>query len=113
MGGSDDEAADVERQQALEVEERGEAFVGPAVKVYAGQIIGLNKRQDDMEMNVCKAKHLTNMRSSSSDWVRRSVNGTDELTDETTVRMESSRSSGSRPVRIAKCVGPAAARAPD
>ena len=51
------------------VEERGEAFVGPAVKVYAGQIIGLNKRQDDMEMNVCKAKHLTNMRSSSSDGV--------------------------------------------
>lgn len=51
------------------VEERGIAFVGPAVKVYAGQIIGLNKRQDDMEMNVCKAKHLTNMRSSSSDGV--------------------------------------------
>lgn len=51
------------------VEERGEAFVGPAVKVYAGQIVGLNKRQEDMEMNVCKAKHLTNMRSSSSDGV--------------------------------------------
>lgn len=51
------------------VEERGIVFVGPAVKVYAGQIIGLNKRQEDMEMNVCKAKHLTNMRSSSSDGV--------------------------------------------
>jgi GTP-binding protein len=51
------------------VEERGVSFVGPAVKVYAGQIIGLNKRQEDMEMNVCKAKHLTNMRSSSSDGV--------------------------------------------
>lgn len=50
-------------------EERGDVFVGPAVKVYAGQIIGLNKRQEDMEMNVCKAKHLTNMRSSSSDGV--------------------------------------------
>lgn len=50
-------------------EERGEIFVGPAVKVYAGQIIGLNKRGDDLEMNVCKAKHLTNMRSSSSDGV--------------------------------------------
>lgn len=50
-------------------EERGVVFVGPAVKVYAGQIIGLNKRQEDMEMNVCKAKHLTNMRSSSSDGV--------------------------------------------
>jgi GTP-binding protein len=51
------------------VEERGETFVGPAIKVYAGQIVGLNKRQEDMEMNVCKAKHLTNMRSSSSDGV--------------------------------------------
>ena len=50
-------------------EERGTVFVGPATKVYAGQIIGLNKRGDDMEMNVCKAKHLTNMRSSSSDGV--------------------------------------------
>ncbi len=51
------------------VEERGITFVGPAVRVYAGQIVGLNKRQEDMEMNVCKAKHLTNMRSSSSDGV--------------------------------------------
>jgi GTP-binding protein len=50
-------------------EERGVVFVGPAQKVYAGQIVGLNKRQEDMEMNVCKAKHLTNMRSSSSDGV--------------------------------------------
>ncbi len=50
-------------------EERGIVFVGPAEKVYAGQIVGLNKRQEDMEMNVCKAKHLTNMRSSSSDGV--------------------------------------------
>lgn len=50
-------------------EDRGETFVGPNVQVYAGQIIGLNKRQEDLEMNVCKAKHLTNMRSSSSDGV--------------------------------------------
>lgn len=50
-------------------EERGTVFVGPAVKVYASQIIGLNRRSDDMEINVCKAKHLTNMRSSSSDGV--------------------------------------------
>jgi GTP-binding protein len=48
-------------------ETRGTIFVGPAQKVYAGQIIGLNRRHDDMEINVCKAKHLTNMRSSSSD----------------------------------------------
>jgi GTP-binding protein len=50
-------------------EARGTTFVGPAEKVYAGEIIGLNTRQEDMEINVCKAKHLTNMRSSSSDGV--------------------------------------------
>lgn len=50
-------------------EERGTCFVYPAEKVYAGQIVGLNNRGDDMEINVCKAKHLTNMRSSSSDGV--------------------------------------------
>ncbi|HSX36904.1 MAG TPA: translational GTPase TypA [Patescibacteria group bacterium] len=50
-------------------EARGTTFVGPAVNVYAGQIVGLSTRQEDMEINVCKAKHLTNMRSSSSDGV--------------------------------------------
>lgn len=50
-------------------EERGTCFVGAAEKVYAGQVVGLNKRGEDLEMNVCKAKHLTNMRSSSSDGV--------------------------------------------
>ncbi|MDQ3123706.1 MAG: translational GTPase TypA [bacterium] len=49
------------------VEERGVAFIGPAEKVYAGQIIGLNNRGDDLEINVCRAKQLTNMRSKSSD----------------------------------------------
>lgn len=50
-------------------EARGTIFVPPAVKVYAGQIVGLNNRQEDMEINLCKAKQLTNMRSSSSDGV--------------------------------------------
>lgn len=50
-------------------QERGECYVGPAEKVYAGQIVGLNKRGEDMEINVCRAKQLTNMRSSSSDGV--------------------------------------------
>ncbi len=50
-------------------EARGTTFIGPAEKVYAGQIIGLNTRSEDMEINVCKAKQLTNMRSSSSDGV--------------------------------------------
>lgn len=51
------------------VEDRGTCFVGPGTAVYAGQIIGLNTRGDDMEINVAKEKHLTNMRSSSSDGV--------------------------------------------
>lgn len=50
-------------------EARGIIFVPPAAKVYAGQIVGLNNRQEDMEINLCKAKQLTNMRSSSSDGV--------------------------------------------
>ena len=50
-------------------EARGTLFVGPAQRVYAGQIVGLNNRLEDMEINVCKAKHLTNMRSKSSDGV--------------------------------------------
>lgn len=53
---------------ALEnAESRGELYIGPAVEVYAGMIVGLNTRQEDLEINVCKAKHLTNMRSKSSD----------------------------------------------
>ncbi|HEY1645352.1 MAG TPA: GTP-binding protein, partial [Candidatus Saccharimonadales bacterium] len=69
---------------ALETtESRGICFVGPAEKVYAGQIVGLNKRGDDMEINVCKAKHLTNMRSSSSD-------GTVQLTPPTILSLEES-----------------------
>ncbi len=67
---------------ALEnAEKRGVSFVGPAVEVYAGQIVGLNSRQEDMEINVCKAKHLTNMRSSSSD-------GTVQLTPPTIFSLE-------------------------
>lgn len=50
-------------------EERGELYVGPGQTIYAGQIVGLNSRGDDLEVNVCKEKHLTNMRSKSSDGV--------------------------------------------
>ena len=48
-------------------EARGELYIGPSTKVYAGEIVGLNKRKDDLEINVCKGKQLTNMRSKSSD----------------------------------------------
>lgn len=50
-------------------EARGELYVGAGTETYAGMIIGLNRRGDDLEINVCKAKQLTNMRSSSSDGV--------------------------------------------
>lgn len=50
-------------------EARGTIFIGPGETVYPGQIIGLNTRQEDMELNVTKAKQLTNMRSTSSDGV--------------------------------------------
>ncbi len=49
------------------VEERGTAFVGAGTKVYEGMIIGLNRRGDDMEINVCREKKLTNVRASSTD----------------------------------------------
>lgn len=49
------------------VEDRGTAYIGPGTKVYEGMIIGLNRRSDDMEINVCKEKKLTNVRSSSTD----------------------------------------------
>jgi len=48
---------------------RGEVFVGPGAKVYAGQVIGLNTRGEDLEINIVKEKHLTNIRSSSSDGI--------------------------------------------
>jgi GTP-binding protein len=49
------------------VEERGTAYIGPATKVYEGMIIGLNRRGDDMEINVTKEKKLTNVRASATD----------------------------------------------
>ena len=55
---------------ALQMAEgRGTVFVGPGEKVYGGQIVGLNSRGEDIDMNVVKEKHLTNMRSSSSDGI--------------------------------------------
>lgn len=76
--------AGVTTPYALEnAESRGELFVGPAINVYAGMIVGLNSRPDDLDINVCKAKHLTNMRSSSSD-------GTVQLTPFTELSLEQS-----------------------
>ncbi len=44
-------------------EERGVLFIEPGVEVYHGMVVGENKRPDDIEVNVCKTKHLTNMRN--------------------------------------------------
>ncbi|MDD4363782.1 MAG: translational GTPase TypA [Atribacterota bacterium] len=46
---------------------RGSLFVGPATRVYQGMIVGENKRENDLEVNVNKKKHVTNMRASGSD----------------------------------------------
>ncbi len=48
-------------------QERGTLFIGPGEKVYAGMVIGENGKTDDIELNVCKTKHLTNTRASGSD----------------------------------------------
>ncbi len=62
-------------------EARGELFVGAGTTVYTGMIVGLYQRHEDLEINVCRAKQLTNMRSSSSD-------GTVQLTPFTELSLE-------------------------
>ena len=62
-------------------EARGELFVGAGTVVYPGMIVGMYNRHDDLEINVCQAKQLTNMRSSSSD-------GTVQLTPFTELSLE-------------------------
>lgn len=64
-------------------EARGELFVGPGTEVYAGMVVGLYNRQEDLEINVCRAKQLTNMRSKSSD-------GAVQLTPYTELSLEQS-----------------------
>jgi len=48
-------------------QERGNLFIGPGVKVYEGMVVGENSRMDDIVINVCKKKHVTNMRAAGSD----------------------------------------------
>ena len=49
------------------VEDRGVLFVVPGEKIYTGMVIGIHHKDDDLDINVCKKKHLTNMRSSNAD----------------------------------------------
>ena len=51
----------------MTLQERGTLFVGPGEEVYEGMIIGENARADDLDVNPCKEKHLTNMRSSTAE----------------------------------------------
>jgi len=62
---------------------RGELFVGPGTTVYQGMIVGVYNRQGDLDINVCRGKQLTNMRTSSSD-------GTIQLTPFTDLSLEQS-----------------------
>ena len=48
-------------------QDRGTLFIGPGEKVYSGMVIGQSGKPEDIELNVCKTKHLTNTRSSSAD----------------------------------------------
>lgn len=49
------------------VEDRGILFITPGTRVYEGMVVGVGNREQDIEVNVCKKKHLTNMRSSTSE----------------------------------------------
>ena len=54
-------------------QERGTLFIGPGTPVYAGMVVGICSRNEDMQVNVCKKKQLTNMRASGSDEALRLV----------------------------------------
>lgn len=54
-------------------QERGTLFIGPAVPVYAGMVVGYSPKSEDLVVNVCKRKHVSNMRSSGSDETLRLV----------------------------------------
>jgi GTP-binding protein len=64
-----------------EAEDRGILFIGPGVEVYEGMIVGKNSRDMDLEVNVCKQKQLTNMRSSNSDIAVRLTTATEMSLD--------------------------------
>ena len=48
-------------------QERGSLFIGPGTPVYAGMVVGVCSRNEDMSVNICKKKQLTNMRAAGSD----------------------------------------------
>jgi GTP-binding protein TypA/BipA len=68
-----DRRGDTAQFALMNLQERGTLFVGPGEEVYEGMIVGENVRSDDLDVNVCKEKHLTNMRSSTADVLVRLV----------------------------------------
>ena len=67
------EAGDAITYGLFNAQERGTLFIGPGVKVYSGMIVGQSAKPEDIELNVCKTKKLTNTRSSSADEALRLV----------------------------------------
>ena len=61
------EAGTATQYALYQVQERGVLFIEPGLEVYQGMVIGENSREQDMDVNVCKTKHLTNIRSSGAD----------------------------------------------
>lgn len=61
------EAGEAVTYGLFSAQERGTLFIGPGEKVYSGMVIGQSGKTEDIELNVCKKKHLTNTRSSSAD----------------------------------------------
>ncbi len=61
------ETGDTSSYGLFNTQERGKLFVGPGVPVYEGQVVGECSRNEDIVVNVCKKKHVTNMRASGSD----------------------------------------------
>ncbi|MGO2584926.1 MAG: translational GTPase TypA, partial [Brachybacterium tyrofermentans] len=62
-----DRAGTVTPFAMINLQERGSFFVEPTSEVYAGQVVGENSRNEDMDVNITKEKKLTNMRAASSD----------------------------------------------
>ena len=60
------ETGDTSSYGLFNTQERGKLFVGPGIPVYEGQIVGENARSEDIVVNVCKKKHVTNMRNASA-----------------------------------------------
>jgi len=57
----------------FKVQDRGQMLIGPNTPVYEGMVVGVNPKLEDIAVNVCKTKHLTNTRSSGSDEALRLV----------------------------------------